>query len=38
MNLWNLQHSKPRLAIIEKTEAQKKHILSLINAKSVLRQ
>lgn len=35
-NLWNLRHSKERLGILERTYAQKKHIESLITAKSAV--
>lgn len=35
-NLWNIRHSKERLGVLERTYAQKKHIESLITAKSAV--
>lgn len=35
-NLWNVRHSKERLGILERTYAQKKHIESLIMARSAV--
>lgn len=33
-NLWNLKNSKERIGIREKTEAHKRHLISLVKAKS----
>ncbi len=37
MNAWNLRNSKERLAIIEKTEAQRRHLLNLVTAKPTIK-
>lgn len=34
MNIWNLRNSKARLEILEKTEAQRKHLINVMSAKS----
>lgn len=34
MNIWNLKNSKARLEILEKTEAQKRHLINIMSAKS----
>ena len=33
-NIWNLKAGKERLEILERTQAQKRHLMGLINAKS----
>jgi hypothetical protein len=33
-NVWNLKSSKERLEIIERTQAQKKHLMNILSAKS----
>lgn len=33
-NMWNLRSSKERLEIIERTEAHKRHLISILSAKS----
>ena len=33
-NIWNIKNPKERLAIRERTEAQKRHLISLIKARS----
>lgn len=35
-NLWNIKNSKERLGIRERTEAHKRHLISLVKAKSIL--
>lgn len=35
-NIWNLRNSKQRIGIREKTEAHKRHLISLTKAKSNL--
>lgn len=35
-NAWNLKSNKERLSIIERTQAQKKHLLNILTAKSKL--
>lgn len=35
-NVWNLKNNKERLEIIERTHAQKKHLINLLAAKSHL--
>jgi hypothetical protein len=37
MNFWNIKHTKERLAILERTQAQKKHLINIIKAKSIVR-
>lgn len=33
-NVWNLKSSKERLEIMERTQAQKKHLMNILTAKS----
>ena len=34
MNIWNLRKSKARLEILEKTEAQRRHLMNIMSVKS----